>query len=157
MTPPIRSLLTGRRGATGAAPSPPLTSLVDMMTILVVFLLVNFSVEGDLITPAAGVRLPASTSRQQARPQLGVEVSERGVSVDGVTVATLSELQAEDEMTIDPLAAALASRIAAADTLPALTIQCDRQIEFQILKRVVHTCSRAGARSFELLVRREES
>lgn len=156
MNTSIRSLLAGRRGPE-AAPSPPLTSMVDMMTILVVFMLVNFSVEGEIATAAHGVRLPESTARQRARPELNVTVAPDGVSIDGVPVATIDQVLDRPDLLIAPLAEALDGRFAAVDSLPALTIQCDRGIDFRVLKRVVHTCGRAGGTDFELLVLREES
>lgn len=156
MNASIRSLISGRRG-TEAAPSPPLTSMVDMMTILVVFMLVNFSVEGELATAAHGIRPPESTSLQRARPELNVTISPGGVFVDGTAVATIDQVLDRDDLLITPLAAALDGRFARGDSLPALTIQCDREIDFRVLKRVVHTCSRAGGTDFELLVLREES
>ncbi len=160
----IKSLVRARRPVPAAAPSPPLTSLCDMMTILVVFLLVNFSVEGELFTPAPDVRLPVSTSPVRAQPTVSVEVSSEGVSLDGARVANLAEAMSGAELLIVPLEEALSRRLADAaletrgsSVAPPLLIQCDRGLDFRIIKRVVHTCSRAGGAEFSLLVRREES
>lgn len=160
-----RSLIAGRRSLPSEAPSPPLTSMVDMMTILVVFLLVSFSVEGEIFTPARDVRLPVSDSRARAVPELSVEVSAAGIRVDGTPVVSLTEAMAGDDLMIAPLEKALASRLRAEtaegaegqpSSLPPLVIQCDREVEFRVLKRVVHTCSQAGGSDFALLVRVEE-
>jgi len=127
-----------------------------MMTILVVFLLVNFSVEGEIFTPSRDVCLPGSESRVPARPALSVEVSLSGISVDGEPVAALAATMEGDAMLIAPLKEMLASRRLGATGLPPLTIQCDRAIDFRVLKKVVYTCSQAGGSDFALLVRREE-
>jgi biopolymer transport protein ExbD len=43
---------------------PQLTSLIDVMTILLVFLLKSFSVEGNLISVSTDMNLAESTSRK---------------------------------------------------------------------------------------------
>jgi biopolymer transport protein TolR len=146
------SLLSRRPVATGGANSPPLTSLVDMMTILVVFLLVNFSVQGELAGSATALRLPDSTSRQPLQPGLAVEVGPQVISVDGRPVIGLAAALAGDSLLIAPLASAL--RAAQAGRPPArVTLECDRDLDFALLKRVIHTCSHSGLADFALLVR----
>jgi biopolymer transport protein ExbD len=160
----IKSLISTRRSAPTQAPSPPLTSLCDMMTILVVFLLVNFSVEGELFTPDPDVRLPVSNSRLRAQPTVSVEVTAGGISLDGTPVATLDVAMAGTDLLIAPLQEALSRRLrevakgtqGSPEAPRPLTIQCDRNLDFRVIKRVVHTCSQAGGSDFALLVRREE-
>jgi len=143
------SLARGPVLPAGGADSPPLTSLVDMMTILVVFLLVNFSVQGELASSADTLRLPESASRLRAEPALSIEVGPRAISVDGRPVVDLAA--AGDSLLIAPLAAAL--RRAAPGAPPRrVTLQCDRDLDFSVLKRVIHTCSASGIADFALLV-----
>ncbi len=134
---------------------PQLTSLVDMMTILVVFLLVNFSVQGELAGSASSLRLPDSTSRLRARPALSIEIGPREISIDGRPVLALAAAAAGDSLLIAPLAVALRSAAASAP-LTRVTLQCDRDLDFGLLKRVIHTCSASGVADFALLVQTRE-
>ena len=164
-----------RRRAAAPPVRPQLTSLVDMLTILLVFLLKSFSVEGDLMSPAAGLRLPTSNSRDRAVPEVSVEVTRTEIRVDGRPVVTLAELGLASSVaaapdagtaaagleTIPALARALAATPAAGPDDPddpagrAVTIHRDQ--EYGLLERVMATCSRAGFSDFSLLVTREES
>jgi biopolymer transport protein ExbD len=146
----------------GSAPRPQLTSLVDLMVILLVFLLKSFSVEGQLVTPATDLQLPTSQVRQAARPALSVEVTTAGINVDGVRVAPLPTA-ANDSLVIAPLQRALVDLrpdgplTAAADDDHArrVNVQCDQRVGFAVLKRVLATCNRAGYGDLSLLVLKE--
>jgi biopolymer transport protein ExbD len=148
-----RSVVAAARPAPRPASTVPLTSLVDMMTILLVFLLHNFSVDGQIVTPSADLELPPSSSVVAARPALRVEVSTVGINVEGRPVVALADL-AGDDLRIDALLTALV-----VDGAPpaAISIHCDRRLDFRLLKRVLRTCHEAGCDNLSLLVLREES
>ncbi|MEZ4387291.1 MAG: biopolymer transporter ExbD [Candidatus Krumholzibacteriia bacterium] len=156
---PRRNLVpAGPRLSLGEAARPPLTSLVDMMVILLVFLLKSFSMDGQLVTPARDLRLPESTVDQAVEPALTVEVSTSGIALDGARVAALPTPDAElGDPGIAGLRAALAALPAPADAAPArrVNVQCDHRIGFAVLKRVLFTCSEAGYDELSLLVLRE--
>ncbi|MBM4116781.1 hypothetical protein FJ251_03430 [bacterium] len=133
--------------------SPPLTSLVDMMTILVVFLLVNFSVQGELAGVAADLRLPASSSAERLAPAAAIDLSASEIRFEGRRVTGLVAARSGDSLLIAPLAAALA---AAPGGAPArVNIHCDRELDFALLRRVLQTCGQSGVRDYALVVRRE--
>jgi len=147
-----------RRPEPQGAPRPPLTSLGDMMVILVVFLLQSFAVEGQLVVPARDLQLPESTASTAAAPTMSLEVTTSGINLDGVRTAALPG--PDDDLLIAPLAAALrafAPAGAEATGGRPLTIQCDRRIDFAVLKRVLYTCDQAGRGQLSLLVLREAS
>ena len=143
------------RPLAGDAERPQLTSLVDMMTILVVFLLVNFSVQGELASSSNSLRLPDSTSRLHARPVLSIEIGPSEISIDGRPVVALAAVAAGDSLLIAPLAAALREAAAGAP-LAHVTLQCDRDLDFGLLKRIIHTCSAGGVADFAVLVQTRE-
>ena len=58
---------------------PQLTSLIDVMTILLVFLIKSFSVEGNLITPSADLVLPVSESKQVPTPVTTIELTKDAI------------------------------------------------------------------------------
>ncbi len=54
---------------------PQLTSLIDVMTILLVFLIKSFSVSGNLVTPSKDLVLPTSDSKKTAKNIPSSEIS----------------------------------------------------------------------------------
>ncbi len=138
---------------------PQLTSMIDMMTILLVFLLKSFSVEGDLISTSPDLVLPESSSLVQPEPTLSVEISTQGLSLEGEALVSLAALMDEDAMIVAPLLDRLLRL--AADTgregmENRVTLQCDQGIDFALVKRVMATCAQASYSDFSLLVMREE-
>ena len=89
------SILSQGMSAPVASESPPkleMTSLVDMMVILVVFLLMSFSADEQIATSAAGLQLPASSSNSSVPRGLVVEVGLDNVIVDGRNILSTKEL-----------------------------------------------------------------
>ncbi len=135
---------------------PQLTSLIDVMTILLVFLIQNFSVEGNLITPSNDLTLPQSSVQNRPEMMVSVQVSEDAVMVDGEKVISISEF-AESE---DYMISALFDRMKIErgnTTEPKLMLEADRELPFNIIKRVAFTCNKAGFSDFSVLVYQEEA
>jgi biopolymer transport protein ExbD len=134
---------------------PQLTSLVDVMTILLVFLLKSFSVEGQIVTPAHDLELPVSSSTKPAKPMATLEITQRAVSSEGTVIAPIESFMGQDSLLIEPLHKWMQLlRAQALDTLKSrqVLIQSDKSIPFDIIKRVMYTCSRAGTTDFAVLV-----
>ena len=93
---------SGRQGNDGTF-RPQLTSLVDVMTILLVFLIKSFSVEGNLVTPSTDLRLAVSTSEKPPRPRCTVEITRGAVMAEGQVLTTLEEVASSDSLLIPPL------------------------------------------------------
>lgn len=149
------SILPRRPKAATRSGSPQMTSLVDMMVILLVFLLKSFSVEGQLVTPAKDLMLPESSSTVTAEPALSVEVTTSGVQLAGQLLVSLDDLATDDELVIDRLANELALVTVDADPTGdprPVSVQCDRRVDFRILKKVLYTCNQAGLTDLSLLV-----
>ena len=68
-----------------------LVSLMDIFTILVFFLLVN-SGDSEILHVNKQVRLPESVADQPPELMTTVTVSESGISVDGRSVATMTDV-----------------------------------------------------------------
>ena len=74
----------------GNMPTPlRLTSMMDILTVLLLFLLKSFVVEGEVITPAPGVELPESTSDTTPRASVVVAIFDSTVMLDGQMVADI--------------------------------------------------------------------
>jgi len=138
---------------------PQLTSLVDVMTILLVFLIQSFSVEGTLVTPAPDLTLPVSTAIEPAKPKLAIEISQSYVLSGGTIIAYTDAFKTSDSLLIPALYDYMIVQKTAYDDskrAQEVLIQSDREVAFNILKRVMYTCSRAGFVDFSVLVLKEE-
>lgn len=132
---------------------PQLTSLIDVMTILLVFLMTSFSAEANSIVPAKDIVIPLSTSAEAPDIITTLQLSKHSLSAEGVVLASIDQIESSDSMIIPVLEAWLRN-----DTLlrkSEILLQVDKELPFSIVKRVMFTCSSSGRSKFTLLVRRE--
>ncbi|MDG5813659.1 biopolymer transporter ExbD [Chitinispirillales bacterium ANBcel5] len=137
---------------------PQLTSLVDVMVILLVFLIKSFSVEGSLVTPAQNVNLPLSSTDESVTQMESIEVTTDAILTDGVEIVSHSTYLNNDTLFIEPLYNWIKSEYAEVDEeeTKSIMLQSDKDIEFNVIKRIMYTCSRAGITDFTVLVLNEE-
>lgn len=138
---------------------PQLTSLVDVMTILLVFLIKSFSVQGNLVTPSPDLTLPISTSQKPPEPMCAIEVTQSAVVSDGNLIAPIASFENSDSLLVPSLLEWMSIEKAKCDDttkVQEVLIQSDREIPFNIIKRVMYTCSRAGFADFSVLVLQED-
>jgi biopolymer transport protein ExbD len=136
-----------------------LTALVDVFTILIFFLLSN-STEVETLPPSKAVQLPESTAQQSPRETLVVVVSGSDILVEGRRVALVADvLKAQDDL-IAPLKAeldVLAGRQVVKQEnqakMSAITIMGDKDIPYQLLRKVMITCARANFSDVSFAVR----
>jgi biopolymer transport protein ExbD len=140
-----------------------LTSLMDILTVLVLFLLKSFVMEGEAVTPVPGVALPQSSSQTAAQSAIVIAIFNDTVMLNGEVVATVSKSVASADLLIAPLAKRLDETRAQATQIAHLrgagndfdgkvSIQGDREINFAILQRVMYTCSASGYDHISLAV-----
>ena len=140
-----------------------MTSMMDILVVLLLFLLKSFVVEGEAMTPAPGVELPHSTSLDPPEESLVVAVDGNSILVGGEPVATLHGMVPEDPLLIAPLARRLQSlrhrseeialrQGAAEETRRPATVQADRDLPFHVLERVMFTLSESGYPDVSLAV-----
>jgi biopolymer transport protein ExbD len=136
---------------------PQLTSLVDVMAIILVFLIKTFSTEGNIITPSSDLELPVSTAIKQPTPRWSIEIARDFILSDGAPIASTKSYEKSDSLLIPELLAWLKDkRRLRADTTSQALIQCDKEVPYAIVKKVMYTCSRAKFTDFSVLVIREE-
>ncbi|KMQ51167.1 biopolymer transport protein ExbD/TolR [Chitinispirillum alkaliphilum] len=134
---------------------PQLTSLVDVMTILLVFLIKSFSVEGSLISPPQNIQLPVSESREEMQVLKSIDITSTALLVGEEFITYHEDYLNSDSLLIEPLFRYI-ENYTSTDNEESLLIQSDRDIEFDILKRVMYTCSKAGISDFNILVVNED-
>jgi len=138
-----------------------MTSMMDILTVLLLFLLKSFVVEGEVITPASGVELPESHSESTPQESLVIAIDQDRVSIGGEIVADLAH--DDDGLLIAGLARHLDQartqmesleqrRGRAIESLERITIQGDRDMPYAILRRVMYTCNQSGFGDVQLAV-----
>jgi len=136
---------------------PQLTSLVDVMAIILVFLIKSFSTEGTIITPSSDLELPISTSMNKPMARWNVEISRTSVMSEGTFIAFTGAYAKKDSLLIPELLTWLKNtRRVRGDTTSQALIQCDKEVPYAIVKKVMYTCSKAKFTDFSVLVVQEE-
>lgn len=136
-----------------------LTSLMDVFTILVFFLLVNSGTAEVLETPKQMV-LPESKVENKPRETVVVFVGKEEVIVQGEPVITISEIANSNDSEIKPIAERLAlvkKRVIGASTQVVagsqeVTVLADKSIPFSIIQKVMATCTLQGYERVSLAV-----
>jgi biopolymer transport protein ExbD len=141
-----------------------LTSLMDVFTILVFFLLVNSATTEVLETPKQ-IKLPDSVVEEKPRETVVIFVSPEEVTVQGDAVVRVADILATRGQNIAPIGeklAALSDNIiglktrAAAESLE-VTILADRSVPFHVVKKVMSTCTNWGYGRISLAVLQKAS
>ena len=136
-----------------------LTSLMDVFTILVFFLLVNSGQSEVLDTPNE-VILPESIVESRPRETVVIFVSPETVVVQGEAVVRTEDIAAMAGSDIEPINRRLEaikasvigpSTLAAADS-QEITILADKSIPFDVIKKVMSTCTGQGYTRISLAV-----
>lgn len=145
---------------------PQMTSLVDVLTVLVFFLLKNFSTEGDIVTQSKGMELPMSSSRTRPEQTLTIAISTKHILVEGAPVALVAEEWERGGTDIPSLSRLLEERRKQTEQIAEydksvrfdgkLTIQGDRKIPYWLLQKVLATCGENGFSSFSLAVMKRD-
>ena len=136
-----------------------LTSLMDVFTILVFFLLVN-SGSVELVEAPKDVKLPESVVEEKPRETVVISVSPEEVLVQGKVVARVEDILVGEPGVFDPLAsrlAALQENIIGPNTLSVagsqeVTILADKSVPFIVVRKVMSACTVEGYENVSLAV-----
>jgi len=136
-----------------------LTSLMDVFTILVFFLLVNSGSVEILVAPRE-VTLPESRVESKPRETVVIFISPTEVLVQGQLVAMVDEIIENKANVLDPIASRLAqlknnvigtsTRVVAGSQ--EVTILADKSVPFIVVKMVMSTCTSEGFENVSLAV-----
>lgn len=136
-----------------------LTSLMDVFTILVFFLLVNSASTEVLETPKE-LTLPASVVEEKPRETVVIFVSATEVTVQGERVALVQDILSAEGQNVAAIGARLSevtdSIIGSSTRTVAksreVTILADRSVPFNVVKKVMSTCTSEGFERISLAV-----
>lgn len=131
-----------------------LTSMVDMLTILVVFLLMTFSASGELLTVSKNITLPEAINYRDLEQAPIIAISRDTVTLNGDPKADSQELSRSDtiDWKIPPLhddLVILKNNFKLLHPNPEdwkglVIVQADKNVDFKVIKKVMYTCAVAG-------------
>lgn len=161
-----------------------LTAMVDMFTVLAVFLLQNYQTTGEVIELQDDVRLPQASQVKELRPAHVVLISPTEITLDKKRVADLAFVKANQDWEIPLLATAIVDRFriledsrkllglerireAVDQSKPGgqrekpedfrrVTVQADKSVDFLTIKKVMYTLYQAGASEINFAVIKNE-
>ena len=136
-----------------------LTSLMDVFTILVFFLLVN-SGSVEVVEAPKDVKLPESMVQSKPRETVVISVSPEEVLIQGRLAGTVEEVLGGQDGTLDNLRAHLAdlkenvigTSTATVAASQEVTILADRAVPFIVVKDIMSTCTAEGYENVSLAV-----
>lgn len=140
-----------------------ITALMDMFTIILLFLLQTFSAEGQAFTSTETFKLPESTAVAPITPELMVQITQDEIIVEGKVVVDLKDIRlGGDTPLIKPLEDALteiakqsvyiAKRNEELELSRTVIIMGDRRIPFELLEAIMYTSGRVGYNNLSLAV-----
>jgi biopolymer transport protein ExbD len=154
--------------------SPPtfkiqITSMVDMFVILLVFLLKSYSTSPVQLSPGKDMTLPASTSVIDPTDVLKLQVSKNAIFVEDKKVAELKDgvldvkdVDANDTQFIRALyteldaqankSRSIASKNEEVEFDGKVILQADRNLSYELLKKVMYTSMMAGYSDVKIAV-----
>ena len=136
-----------------------LTSLMDVFTILVFFLLAN-SGSNEVLSPPKQIKLPSSVVESKPRETVVIMVNPDAVLVQGeavVSIADLLNMKSGKVPEISERLAHLEKNIIGISTKTIadskeITILADKSIPFNVLKKIMSTCTLSGYGKISLAV-----
>jgi biopolymer transport protein ExbD len=137
-----------------------LVSLMDIFTILVFFLMVNSSSDVQVLNQDKSIKLPVSNADQMPKEALALAVTGENILVGGRAIVKVADMRAFDG-DVEPLLKAELDYQSARASAPApeagrpITIVADKELPYELLKKIMSTCVDAGYASISLAVSRQ--
>ncbi len=157
-----------------------LTAMVDMFTVLVVFLLMNYKTTETVLYIPKEVTLPEASEIKELQPAHVVTITDEEVYLDRELIATYDDVKQQTSWMIERLryrtqemfreddiefnerlSTTLKSAIGRIDEVEKLkekdnrrkvTIQADKETDFLTVKKIMYTISEAGAKEISFAV-----
>ena len=146
-----------------------ITPMMDLMTIILVFLLKNFTGTTSLITMDENLQVPPSSTLLRAKEAVPVTITKKVVIIEGQAVAPINNGKVDSSLKpdgengylIQPIADIL-NRIAVRERKVAeysdgkfeseLMVVADRSTPYRLLTEVLYSCGQAGYSNYRLVV-----
>jgi biopolymer transport protein ExbD len=153
----------GRRGRGGASHNmSSLIPMIDMLTILVVYLLVH-AADYEILPNTKSIQIPQSMSESKPRETVTVMVTKEALFVNGTELASVAELRGRPEPVIEALKQVLVreagKRLLQDKDDPVsheATVLADKDLPYSLVKKILSTCTAAEYGKVSLAVLERE-
>ena len=151
-----------RHGKAGGGHGPlTLIPMIDMLTIMVVYLLVH-AADTEILPNTRNISIPQSISEQKPHEATVVTVTRDMLYVDGEAVVPIARIAAGGDPVIEPLRAALGRQAESVLGEPGsqreVTVMAEKSLPYSLLRRIVASCSAADYSKVSLaVVEREQA
>ncbi len=170
----------GRTGGRRSAVAPlNMTAMVDMFTVLCVFLLQNYATTNQVLPMPEKVDLPAAREVKELKPSNVVIIAEDGILLNNIKIAEFRDVKEQEDWLITSLAKelekviqvgeqskqTLGSQLRTAvkeakkeaktediDEFRKVTVQSDKNVDFLTVKKIMYTVTEAGMREINFAV-----
>jgi biopolymer transport protein TolR len=137
-----------------------LIPLIDIMSVLVAFLLI-YSTEVEVVQNTKGIEIPQSSAEVQPQQSVVVMLTKEHVFVQGEAIATIEEVRNAATTLVEPLREVLerpmlAGNDAAATAAREVTVIADKTLPFDVVKKVMATCTSSAYGKISLAVLQKE-
>ncbi len=143
-----------------------LTAMVDMFTVLVIFLLQNYASTNQILPISDQIKLPEATAVKELKPSFVVILSEKFLLFNDKKVASFYNVKSNSKWLIDPLLDEVQKAIEKSKGTDAyalsdekttspyykITLQVDKSIDFLSVKKVLYTLAQAGVQEINFAV-----
>ena len=146
-----------------------LTAMVDMFTVLVVFLLQNYASTNQILPISEKVDLPKASAVKELKPSLVVTLSKDYLSFNDKDLVKFQNIKNSSEWLIEPLLGLVKQTI---ETIAQnsvtrspneegeeetpdyykMTLQVDKEIDFLSVKKILYTLTAAGVQEINFAV-----
>jgi biopolymer transport protein ExbD len=141
-----------------------LIPLIDIMSVMVAFLLV-YSTEVEIVQNSKGVSIPQSTAEIQPKVSVVVMITKEEVFVQGEPVASIAEVEDPHTPTVESLRKVLLRPIAGLDAAAKeaalaaqeITVLADKSLPYEVVKKVMATCTAGAYGKISLAVLQKEA
>lgn len=165
-------ILSRRKGKRSVTALLSLTAMVDMFTVLAIFLLQNYNVKDFIVYTPKELVLPKAQSTKELKPAFVITISSKEILLDKTAVISFEEVKGQTEWLIQPLFDQLQQGLVRSKqeyesklqsqlknvvdkargeneedpfAWKKITIQSDKDIDFLTVKKIMYTVSEAGA------------
>jgi biopolymer transport protein TolR len=139
-----------------------LIPLIDILSVMVAFLLV-YSTEVEVIQNAKGIEIPQSIAQTAPKESVVVMITKTDLFVQGEFVTTVADIHSGKTAFVEPLLAALKRPLLVGKEMTErdlanreITVMADKALPYDVLKRVMATCTEADYGKISLAVIQKE-
>ena len=139
-------LRQARHGKVGGGHGPlTLVPMIDILTILVVYLLVH-AADAEILSNPRSVSMPMSVSDLKPAEATIITVTRDALYVNAEEIMPLAQVVSNPEPVVEPLRAVLARQNATASPATAdrvVTVMAEKSLPYPVLRRIVASCAAA--------------